>query len=638
MSKDTYFITTPIYYPSDKLHIGHAYTTVIADALARYHRLLGKKVLFLTGSDDHGQKIEKVAEKRGITPKEYVDGIVPTFMRLWERLNISYDDFIRTTDERHKKVVQEVFMRVYNKGDIYKGYYEGWYCTPCEAFWLESKLVDHKCPDCGRPVELLKEEAYYFRISKYADRLLEHIEKNPEFIQPESRKNEMVQFIKSGLEDLCVSRTSFDWGIPVPINSDHVIYVWFDALTNYLTGSGYLQDEVTFKAFWPADLHLVGKEITRFHTIIWPIILMALDLELPKQVFGHGWLLMDSDKMSKSKGNVVDPNLLIDEFGADAIRYFLLREISFGADGNFSVEALIQRTNADLANDLGNLLHRSLTMIQKYFDGVIPTPGPENELDESLRKGAEAACQEVDRYLGQLQINAALGAIWSFIGRTNKYIDESEPWNVAKSQDTPRLARIMYNLAEALRMTAFLVWPFIPATGESILEQLGVKQEFQVANRQWGLLEPNTKTQPTGPLFPRIDIKEREAALEAKKSKQTEKDAGEEQVDELISIDEFQKVKLCVGHIVDAQSHPNADRLVVLKVDTGDEVRQIVAGIAKHYAPEDLKGKKVVIVANLKPTKLRGELSEGMVLAAVSEEELGLVTVDKDIPAGAVVR
>ena len=637
MSKDTYYITTPIYYPSDRLHIGHAYTTVIADALARYHRFLGKKVLFITGSDDHGQKIEKIAASRGVTPKEYVDGIVATFRQLWTRLNISYDDFIRTTDERHQRVVQEVFQRIYDRGDIYKGYYEGWYCTPCEAFWLESKLEDHKCPDCGRPVELLREEAYYFRISKYADRLLAYIEENPDFIQPASRKNEMVQFIKSGLEDLCVTRTGFSWGVPVPMAPGHVIYVWFDALTNYLTGCGYLQDEELFKTFWPADLHLVGKEITRFHTIIWPIILMALDLELPRQVFGHGWLLLDSDKMSKSKGNVVDPNELIDEFGADAIRYFLLREISFGSDGNFSVEALIQRINADLANDLGNLLHRSLSMIKKYFDGVIPTPGPEEELDRDLRTMAERTCQTVDRHLEQLEINEALEAIWAFIGRTNKYVDESAPWNVAKAEDRERLARIMYNLGEALRLIAQLVWPFIPTTAERMLQQLGVKEEFSVKHRQWGGLKPETATNPAEPLFPRIDIKEREAALAAKEASKAETEASKPE-EEFISIEDFQKVKLRVGKVIQAGPHPNADRLLVLKVDLGDEVRQVVAGIAQHYAPEDLVGKRVVVVANLKPSKLRVEISEGMVLAAVDGKDLGLITVDKDLPAGSIVR
>ena len=421
--KGKYYITTPIYYPSDKLHIGHAYTSTIADSIARWHRFNGKDVLFLTGSDEHGQKIERIAKSRGIEPKAYVDRIVGTFKALWQKYDITYDDFVRTTDERHRKVVQEVFQRIYAKGDIYKDTYEGWYCTPCEAFWVENKLVDGNCPDCGRPVELVKEESYFFRMSKYADRLLQHIQEHPEFIRPESRRNEMVNFIKSGLEDLCVSRTTFDWGIPVPIDENHVIYVWFDALTNYLTGSGFLQDEAAFARYWPADLHLVGKEIVRFHTIIWPIILMALNLPLPKTVFGHGWLLFGDDKMSKSKGNVVDPMELADEFGVDPVRYFLLREISFGQDGSFTRQALIDRINADLANDLGNLLHRSVAMIIRYRDGIIPQAGPATELEQDLRQLVSTTVEEVGKHIADLELNAALSAIWRLIGRTNKYID-----------------------------------------------------------------------------------------------------------------------------------------------------------------------------------------------------------------------
>ena len=498
MGKNKFYITTPIYYPSDRLHIGHAYTTTVADSLARWHKFLGKEVRFLTGSDEHGQKIQRIAKERGVTPQEYVDRIVATFKDLWQRLNIEYDDFVRTTEPRHQRAVQEVFQRVYDQGDIYMSKYEGWYCTPCETFWVENKLVDGNCPDCGRPVELVEEESYFFKLSKYQDRLLKHIEENPEFIQPESRRNEMINFIKEGLEDLCVSRTTFDWGIPVPVNEKHVIYVWFDALTNYLTGVGFPDNREQLEQWWPAELHLVGKEIMRFHTIIWPIILMALDLPLPKTVFGHGWLLFDDDKMSKSKGNVVDPVALIDEFGVDPIRYFLLREISFGQDGNFSRTALIERTNADLANDLGNLLNRSLAMLNRYFDGIIPAPNELEEIDQALVQASEETVAKMIQLIDKYKINDALAVLWQLIGRGNKYIDETAPWALAKDPEKQeRIQTVMYCIFELQRITALVLKSFVPTTSARIWEQLGIEEDLNallIDAAQWGGLKPGTVT------------------------------------------------------------------------------------------------------------------------------------------------
>ncbi len=645
MNKKSFYITTPIYYPSAKLHIGHAYCTTIADSVARFHRLAGEDVFFLTGSDEHGQKIQQKAEEQGITPIEYVDPIVAGFQNLWKLLNISNDDFIRTTEKRHEKVVQEIFRRIYAKGDIYKGSYTGLYCTPCESYWTEHQLDENGCcPDCHRAVQEVSEEAYFFKISKYADRLLQYIEENPDFIQPVSRRNEMINFINQGMEDLCISRTSFDWGIPVPIDDKHVIYVWFDALTNYLTPIGYLDDPEKFQKFWPANIHLVGKEIVRFHSIIWPCILMALDLPLPKQVFGHGWLVVDGTKMSKSIGNVVDPIGLIEEFGADAIRYFLLREINLGQDGNFSRDALIQRINSDLANDLGNLLHRTLNMIGKFQNGVVLAPKGRSEIDESLISDAMAAVRAFDEGMNGMKISNAVKSVWAFISRANKYIDETAPWALAKDPEKKQeLANVMYNLVESLRIISGLIYPYMPTTAGKIWQQLnlpGTIEELHLEDMQaWGGTPADMHIGEAQQLFPRIEVeKEEQPQKPAKAEKQQKKQKQEkaEVAEGEISIDDFAKIQLRVAKVLEAEAVPKADKLLKLKIDLGNEQRELVSGIAKQYKPEELIGKNVIVVANLKAAKIRGVVSHGMILAASDGDDLKVVSVD--MPVGSVVR
>ncbi|MCL6451547.1 MAG: methionine--tRNA ligase [Acetobacteraceae bacterium] len=700
MPGSRFYLTTPIYYPDADLHIGHAYTTVVADAIARFHRARGREVFFLTGTDEHGQKVQRTALRAGRSPQEFVDGMVRGIQALWGRLGISYDDFIRTTEPRHIRVVQAVFQRLYEQGDIFKAQYQGWYCSPCEAFWLERQLREGKCPDCGRPVELVSEESYFFRVSKYADRLLKHIEQHPDFIQPPSRRNEMISFIKGGLEDLCVSRTTFDWGVPVPFDPGHVVYVWFDALINYISALGCLDPGPggeRFRRYWPADLHLVGKEIVRFHTVVWPIMLMAAGFELPRQVYGHGWLVLQGEKISKSRGNVIDPNVLMDRYGTDAIRYFLLREIAFGCDGTYSESALVQRLNSDLANDLGNLLYRTLTMIEKFSGGEVPEPGPEEAVDAEVRALALEAVTAAAARMEGLEVSAALGELWRLVSRCNKYIDEMAPWALARAGRRERLGRVLYVLAECLRILAVALTPFLVSTPEKMWEQLGlpgrVREQGWDAALKWGGVPFGSKVRRGPPLFPRVEFEaqaggegslpepveapggaaerqgraeeaaggggaesgavlkgagaqagpERAASLPDRHGEAPPAGArgpggkGGGAVAEEISIQEFARLDIRVARVRAAEPVPGAQRLLRLELDTGSGSTQVVAGIAEQYRPSELVGKQLVLLANLKPATIRGVESRGMILAAVAGQDLAVLTVDRPIPDGSRV-
>ena len=649
MEKKKFYMTTAIAYTSGKPHIGNTYEIVLADSIARYKRFQGYDVFFQTGTDEHGQKIELKAEEAGITPKEFVDNVAGEIRRIWDLMDTSYDKFIRTTDEEHEKQVQKIFKYMYDKGDIYKGSYEGMYCTPCESFWTPSQLVDGTCPDCGREVQPAKEEAYFFKMSKYANRLIDYINTHPEFIQPVSRKNEMMNnFLLPGLQDLCVSRTSFNWGIPVTFDPKHVTYVWLDALTNYITGIGYDCDgnsSEQFKKLWPADLHLIGKDIIRFHTIYWPIFLMSLDLPLPKQVFGHPWLLQGDGKMSKSKGNVLYADDLVDFFGVDAVRYFVLHEMPFENDGVISWELMVERLNSELANTLGNLVNRTISMSNKYFDGVVTNTGVSDAVDEDLKSTVLATLGKVNEKMDQLRVADALTEIFALFKRCNKYIDETMPWALAKDKaQQDRLATVLYNLVESISYGAALLEPFMPSTSRKILEQLNAKPRTIEEMEQFGLYESGTKvTDQPQILFARMDIKEVMEKVEAMKAEKEAANAPKEPVIDIepkenVSYDDFAKLQFQVGEILSCEAVPKADKLLCSQVKIGSQVRQIVSGIRSGYTPEEMVGKKVMVLVNLQPRKIRGLVSEGMLLCAENEKgELSLVVPEKEMPAGAEI-
>lgn len=647
--KPTFYITTPIYYPSGKLHLGHAYSTVAADSMARYKRLRGYDVRFLTGTDEHGQKIQEKALESGKAPIDYLDEMIAGIKVLWEKLDISYDDFLRTTEDRHKLAVQKIFQQLLDQGDIYLGEYEGWYCVPCESFFTVTQLEDGKCPDCGRAVKKSKEECYFFKMSKYADRLMEYYAENPGFIEPESRMNEMLNnFLKPGLEDLAVSRTSFDWGIKVPENPKHVVYVWIDALSNYITSLGYGSDnDENFKKYWPADIHMMSKEIVRFHTIYWPIMLMALDVPLPKKVFAHGWLLMKDGKMSKSKGNVIDPDTLIDKYGLDSLRYSLLRDVPFGSDGVFTPEGFIERVNFDLANDLGNLLNRTVSMIDKYFDGEVPTyKASTTEFDQSLLEMNEVTVEKYMVAMDKMEFSVALTDLWALVSRTNKFIDETKPWALAKDETNKEtLASVMSHLAETLCRVAVMLQPFMTQTPAKMFAQLGCANlalDWSVVET-FGIIPTGTKVEKATPIFPRLEMDEEIEFIKAKMAcgvtpeppKADEKEVAEELAQ--IGIDDFKRVEMKVAEVIGCEPVKKSDKLLLFQLDLGTEKRQVVSGIAEHYDPKTLIGRKVICVTNLKPVKLRGELSEGMLLSGSKEGKLSLLTVSEDMPNGSVV-
>lgn len=633
MSKDkgTYYITTPIYYPSSNLHVGHTYCTVMADAMARFKRLCGYDVRFLTGTDEHGQKIETLAKAKGVTPQAYVDEVVDGIKKLWKTMEISYDDFIRTTESRHVKRVQKIFMKMYENGDIYKSEYEGLYCTPCESFWTESQLVNGCCPDCGRPVQAAKEEAYFFKLSKYADKLLDLFEKEPKFLQPESRRNEMTSFIKQGLDDLCISRSTFDWGIPVPIDEKHVIYVWLDALTNYITALGYPDEPELYEKYWPANVHLVGKEIVRFHSIIWPAMLMSAGLPLPKQVLGHGWLLLGGEKVSKSKAakaaDVVDPVILIDRYGIDALKYFLLREYTFGQDGVFTNEVMLKRMNYDLANDLGNLVSRTVSMIEKYCGGYVPAANTSDSTDEDLKAVAIGAASKVEEQMDKFSFNMALEEIWILVRRANKYIDEKMPWALAKEPGRKaELDTVMHNLAEAIRIISILIEPFMHTTSKEIRKQMGLWYSDAVWEDSFVFDMMNGEQVKKGSaIFPRLDI-EKELSELAKLNTSGEAENIPLKLKPEITYDDFDKIDFRVGTIVKAEKHPKADKLLVFQIKMGTEMRQVISGVAEDFTPQEMEGQKVIVVANLKPRQLRGMESAGMLLFAENGKRCEIVT------------